>query len=131
MDPILWLWVATGAAGTGFAALVLRESFRDRDAARHRLISQAAWLFLKETIRTTWYRLATLAAFTAAGVIPALIPAAVRPIWARQITVWLLILGEVLLTVDTGLRLRAKRRLLRQFRSERNEHSEHSEKETG
>ena len=115
---ITWVWVAVGAVGTLFAALVLRESLRDRDAVSHRVVSHAALLFLRETIRTTWFRLAVHAVSTAAGLIPALIPLAVRPMWARQATIVLLILSQVLMTVDTGLRLRAKRRLLNQFRRE-------------
>lgn len=115
---LTWLWVGVGAVGVVFAVLVLREVLADRQAAQTREITQAQHLFLHETIRMTWFRLAIHGAFTLAAV-PALVPLAQRPSWTRLLILWLLIAGQMLLTVDSALRLRAKRRLLGQLRHDR------------
>jgi drug/metabolite transporter (DMT)-like permease len=112
---LTWLWVLVGAVGWVFAILVLREVLADQRAAETRQITTMQRLFLHESIRMTWYRVACLACLTLAGV-PALIPLQTRPSWTRLLIIGLLILGEVLLTVDTALRLRAKRRMLGQLR---------------
>lgn len=111
-----WLWVVTGLVGMAFAGFLLREVLADRQAAATRQITVAQRLFLAETIRMTWYRLAIITSLTLAGFLPALFPVEARPVWVRLSTVVLLVVALVLLTVDTGLRLRSKRRMLGQLR---------------
>lgn len=115
---LTWSWVLAGMIGIGFAILLLREVLADWQAAKTHPITQIATMFLHETIRATWFRLATITSLTLAGLLPALIPLSARPPWVRLAIIGLLILGEVLLTVDTGLRLRSKRRMLGQLRKD-------------